>query len=174
MTIKTVVQTPCGPLILASELELLRVIGWPAQEQELGSILDSAAGVAAESDALFRETCRQLQGYFEGRLETFDLPVKPAGTAFQQQVWAALQTIPYGTTLTYQALADRLGLSGGARAVGAANGKNPISIVIPCHRVIGTSGKLTGYAGGMRTKQYLLELELGWHRPHRTDLADGQ
>lgn len=101
----------------------------------------------------------QLDAYFAGTGKSFDLPVEPAGTAFQRVVWRALQEIPYGATTHYGALAQRLGKPGASRAVGAANGRNPISIVIPCHRVIGANGALTGYAGGMERKDALLRLE---------------
>lgn len=102
---------------------------------------------------------KQLDEYFAGERKTFDLPVEPAGTTFQREVWRALQKIPYGTTLNYGALAKRIGQPTASRAVGAANGRNPISIVIPCHRVIGANGDLTGYAGGMERKAALLRLE---------------
>lgn len=169
---KTIIKTPCGPMTLVCDAEFLEILCWPSQELELVSALGAAELVGADAHPLLLETRRQLDAYFAGRLETFELPVNPAGTTFQRQVWSTLQTIPYGTTLTYQALAEKLGLAGGARAVGAANGKNPVSIVIPCHRVIGSSGKLTGYAGGIRAKQFLLELELGWHRPPRRTSVD--
>lgn len=102
----------------------------------------------------------QLGGYLAGRSRTFDLPLAPAGSAFQQRVWAALVEIPYGRTATYGDVALRLGLPvGAARAVGLANGQNPISIVVPCHRVVGAAGALTGYAGGLERKRALLDLE---------------
>ncbi len=104
---------------------------------------------------------KQLDEYFAGTRKDFDLTVDPAGTAFQRGVWRALQKIPYGTTTHYGALAQRIGRPGASRAVGAANGRNPISIVIPCHRVIGANGDLTGYAGGMARKDALLRLEAG-------------
>lgn len=104
---------------------------------------------------------QQLDEYFAGKRKTFDLTVDPAGTAFQRGVWRALQDIPYGTTMNYGTLAQRIGKPTASRAVGAANGRNPISIVIPCHRVIGANGDLTGYAGGMERKDALLRLEAG-------------
>jgi methylated-DNA-[protein]-cysteine S-methyltransferase len=104
---------------------------------------------------------RQLAEYFAGRRKDFDLTVEPAGTPFQRGVWRALQKIPYGATTNYGALAQRIGKPTASRAVGAANGRNPISIVIPCHRVIGANGDLTGYAGGIERKQALLRLEAG-------------
>ena len=102
---------------------------------------------------------KQLDDYFAGTRKQFDLPVDPAGTAFQRGVWRALQKIPYGVTANYGAVAKRIGKPSASRAVGAANGRNPISIVIPCHRVIGTNGDLTGYAGGIDRKAALLRLE---------------
>jgi methylated-DNA-[protein]-cysteine S-methyltransferase len=110
---------------------------------------------------LFDEVAGQLEEYFDGTRTTFDLPLAPAGTPFQQTVWAALRTIPYGQTVSYGELAEALGRPGAARAVGAANGRNPIGIVIPCHRVIGASGGLTGYGGGLDRKRFLLALEQG-------------
>lgn len=102
---------------------------------------------------------RQLQDYFAGSLQEFDLPLAPAGTEFQKRVWKALQHLPYGTTTNYGKLAADLGDSNLSRAVGLANGKNPIAIIIPCHRVIGADGSLTGYAGGLPRKKALLQLE---------------
>lgn len=103
----------------------------------------------------------QLEEYFAGQRRHFELPLAPRGTSFQQQVWQALTRIPYGETTSYGALAASLGQAGAARAVGAANGRNPIGIIVPCHRVIGSSGALTGYAGGVERKQALLALERG-------------
>lgn len=113
----------------------------------------------APQEGLALEASRQLAAYFDGSRRTFDLPVHPLGTEFQQRVWAALQEIPYGETRRYLDLARPLGDANATRAVGAANGQNPIAIVIPCHRVIGANGKLTGYAGGLERKRRLLELE---------------
>lgn len=103
----------------------------------------------------------QLGEYFEGRRTSFDLPLAASGTDFQERVWATLRTIPYGQTWTYGQLAEAIGRPGAARAVGLANGRNPISIVVPCHRVVGSTGSLTGYAGGMERKAFLLSLERG-------------
>ena len=107
----------------------------------------------------FDEVRRQLDAYFLGRRRKFDVPMRGAGTAFQEEVWAALCEIPYGETWSYGQLAARIGRPAGSRAVGAANGQNPLSILVPCHRVIGADGKLTGYGGGLPAKQWLLELE---------------
>ena len=110
--------------------------------------------------AVLGEAHRQLAEYFAGTRRTFDLPLRPAGTDFQRRVWDLLATVPWGTTTTYGEIADRLGMPPGAsRAVGAANGANPIPVVLPCHRVVGADGTLTGYAGGLERKAELLRLE---------------
>jgi methylated-DNA-[protein]-cysteine S-methyltransferase len=107
----------------------------------------------------FREAWRQLDGYFAGERTRFELPLAPRGTPFQRAVWAALGAIGYGTTASYGELARALGRPAAVRAVGAANGRNPLSIVVPCHRVVGAGGDLVGYAGGTERKRFLLELE---------------
>lgn len=105
------------------------------------------------------ECARQLADYFRGKRQCFDLPLAPEGTPFQRRVWREIAKIPYGETITYAQLAARAGAPGSARAAGAATGRNPLSIVVPCHRVIGSSGSLTGYAGGLERKTRLLEIE---------------
>jgi len=113
-----------------------------------------------EVSPLLSEAARQLRAYFAGDLREFDLPVTSRGTAFQRRIWSQLERIPYGVTSSYGEIAGRLGLPMGAsRAVGTANGANPIAIVVPCHRVIGATGKLIGYAGGLERKKYLLNHE---------------
>ncbi len=112
-----------------------------------------------ENPAVFTNATTQLQEYFSGTRQTFDLPLDVSGSAFQQEAWAALQQIPYGTTLTYQQQATAMGRPAAVRAVGTANGRNPVSIVVPCHRVIGANGSLTGYGGGLPAKQWLLSHE---------------
>lgn len=114
---------------------------------------------AREDRAAFDEIVTQLEAYFEGRLKTFEITLAPRGTMFQREVWSALATIPYGTTTTYAEIARAIGKPRAVRAVGAANGRNPLSIVVPCHRVIGRDGTLTGYAGGVENKRSLLDLE---------------
>ncbi|WP_434599063.1 methylated-DNA--[protein]-cysteine S-methyltransferase [Streptomyces sp. A5-4] len=109
----------------------------------------------------FAETVRQLDAYFAGELTQFDLPLRLAGTPFQLRVWEQLQRIPYGETWSYGGLAERIGNPAASRAVGLANGKNPVSIIVPCHRVIGAAGSLTGYGGGLDRKQRLLAFESG-------------
>ena len=131
--------------------------------------------VFSESDCQDRNSCSvienckiQLENYFSGNAFRFDLPIAPQGTGFQQKVWAELVKIPFGETITYLELAVRLGDAKAIRAVGTANGRNPIAIVIPCHRVIGTGNKLTGYAGGIWRKKALLELEMKYNPNKQT------
>jgi methylated-DNA-[protein]-cysteine S-methyltransferase len=117
---------------------------------------------ASPRHAVLQDTRRQLEEYFEQRRRTFDLPLRPTGTPFQLQVWQLLQDIPWGTTTRYGVMADQLARPGAARAVGAANARNPISIIVPCHRAIGADGRLVGYAGGLDRKAALLKLEGAW------------
>lgn len=147
-------KSPLGTLTLESDGEALTRIRLPAEEYEV----DPAAR-RLRKPGLFRAAAVQLKEYFAGTRRTFDLPLNPAGTVFQHKVWNELVKIPFGETISYTELAERVGRPGSHRAVGAANGRNPLPIVIPCHRVIGKSGKLTGYAGGLEAKQKLLELE---------------
>lgn len=125
---------------------------------EEGAIGEGLCWSYKESD-MYSEVCRQLDMYFEGKLRHFDLPLRPAGTDFQKKVWRMLLTIPYGETKSYKDIAALAGSPGSARAVGLANNRNPIVIVIPCHRVIGADGSLTGYGGGIDNKAWLLEHE---------------
>ena len=156
----TVIDSPLGPLTLVAQDGAITCLYMDLQQHrpdddELGE--PDARGREAEP---FKTVSDQLDAYFAGELTTFDLPLAPCGSGFQQRVWAALQEIPYGQTESYGELAERIGSPGGARAVGLANGKNPISIVIPCHRVVGSNGSLTGYGGGLGRKKQLLDLEL--------------
>jgi methylated-DNA-[protein]-cysteine S-methyltransferase len=112
-----------------------------------------------DNQPLVRDALEQLTAYFQGRLTEFDLPLEMAGTPFQKRVWDALREIPYGEICTYGELARNIGRPASVRAVGAANGSNPIAIIVPCHRVIGASGKLVGYGGGLPMKRMLLDLE---------------
>ena len=147
-------DTPLGRLTLESDGTSLTAILFPGEESRSKNE-KSCPG----NNAVLDEACRQLDLYFLGQLQTFDLPLAPKGTPFQKRIWALLQKIPYGQTSSYGELAKIIGQPTACRAVGAANGRNPLPIVIPCHRVIGSSGKLTGYAGGLPAKQWLLELE---------------
>lgn len=148
------IQSPVGPLLLAADDAGLRQIifmnGRDRAQPDPSWVPDPSA---------FAEATRQLHAYFAGELEQFDLPLAPEGTPFQQQVWRRLCEIPYGETISYGELARRIGNPKASRAVGLANGSNPIPIIIPCHRVIGSNGKLTGYGGGLPIKEKLLALE---------------
>ncbi|HEY9137242.1 MAG TPA: methylated-DNA--[protein]-cysteine S-methyltransferase [Terriglobus sp.] len=154
--VKTTMQSPVGVLTLvASDAGLVAVL-WP--EDDPKRVRLEPVREDAEHDVL-KKTVTQLQEYFAGTRRTFELPFDVRGTAFQKQVWEQLLAIPYGETRSYGDIARRLGKPAASRAVGAANGRNPLSIVVPCHRVIGTSGTLTGFAGGLDAKRMLLELE---------------
>ena len=147
---KLVIDSPLGPLtLLADDDALVGVFmsGHPTPEAEL------------RSTKVLERTATQLGEYFAGTREEFDLPLAPQGTGFQQTVWRALGTIPFGTTRSYAEIAKRIRRPKAMRAVGAANGQNPISIIIPCHRVIGANGALVGYGGGLERKQWLLRHE---------------
>jgi len=113
----------------------------------------------SDETAVLEQCANELKAYFARELKEFTVPIKPAGTAFREKVWQALQTIPYGETISYKELAVRVGNPAASRAVGGANHHNPINIIIPCHRVIGAGGKLTGYGGGLGNKEFLLNLE---------------
>lgn len=151
----TYMDSPFGEILIARNSLGLSHISF----QEDPNRKDPEAGGWRFDQQAFDETLAQLRAYFNGDLYHFDLPLAPEGTPFQLQVWQALQTIPYGETISYAELAGKLGKPNAARAVGAANGKNPLPIVIPCHRVIGSNGLLTGYAGGIHIKEALLALE---------------
>ena len=124
-----------------------------------GSDKNDFNGFAAAETPLIKKAAAQLEEYFAGKRAEFDLPLAPAGTEFQRSVWRALQTIPFGETRSYGEIAAQIGNPKACRAVGMANNRNPIAIIIPCHRVIGHNGSLVGYGGGLDIKQYLLELE---------------
>jgi methylated-DNA-[protein]-cysteine S-methyltransferase len=150
----TVVDSPVGPLTLVARDSVLA--GCYMQDQRH---LPDPAPFGAADPAAFGAATEQLEEYFEGRRTAFDLPLDLVGTEFQRRVWAELAKIPYGETISYGELARRLGQPGAARAVGLANGRNPIGIIVPCHRVVGASGALTGYGGGLPRKRQLLDLE---------------
>ena len=147
------IDSPIGPLTLAGSGSVLTNLRMVDQTYE-----PSRAGWSADSGA-FNDAVDQLGAYFAGELTDFDIELDLRGTEFQQRVWKALLTIPYGETRSYGEIAEQIGAPGSARAVGLANGHNPIAIVIPCHRVIGANGSLTGYGGGLDRKRILLELE---------------
>ena len=129
-------------------------------EQAVTGIHFVDAIIKTEADsALMLNVKQQLKAYFNGQLTCFDLPLNSQGTEFQKKVWQALMTIPYGQVVSYQTIAEQIGAPKAVRAVGAANGKNPISIIVPCHRVIAKDGKLTGYSGGLNRKKWLLGIE---------------
>jgi methylated-DNA-[protein]-cysteine S-methyltransferase len=148
----TIMNTPIGSLLIAENSSGVSAIIFNADSY---SIPDSWNRVTHLSS----EVMIQLHQYFNGERYEFDLPLAPEGTPFQLDVWRALEKIPYGKTISYLDLAKRIGKPAAVRAVGAANGANPLPIVIPCHRVIGHNGKLTGYGGGLEKKQYLLSME---------------
>jgi len=149
-------ESPVGTLLIAGDEAGVRRILFAEGRLEVWP----EPGWRENSGAL-GEALRQLRAYFAGELREFRLPLAPEGTPFQRRVWQELLSIPYGATISYGQLADRLGNPNASRAVGLANGANPISIVIPCHRVIGSNGKLTGYGGGLKNKEWLLALERG-------------
>lgn len=162
-----VMDTPIGPLLLVAGeggLQEIRFGGGgepgPADGRgEGGGTRPAGEDHAAGETEVLREAQAQLTAYFEGRLRELDLPLAPRGGPFELRVWQALLEIPYGTTRSYSDVARRLGNPQATRAVGAANGRNPLPIVVPCHRVIGADGSLTGYGGGLEIKRYLLRLE---------------
>lgn len=157
----TVITSPVGDLLLGSDGGSLTELLFERHRDGTDPMLDRVRSGGRDDDhPLLCKAAGQLEEYFAGRRRVFDLPLAPAGSSFQRQVWTALQEIRYGRTASYGDVARRLGLPPGAsRAVGLANGSNPISIVIPCHRVIGADGSLTGYGGGLERKRFLLDLE---------------
>ena len=150
------IWSPVGELTLVADDRGLAAILWENDSPDrvrIGALMEKA------DHPVLVETERQLAEYFAGERRAFDVPLSFAGTDFQKRVWAALLAIPFGETRSYGEIADQLGNPGASRAVGAANGRNPISIIAPCHRVVGSNGKLTGFAGGLEAKAYLLDLE---------------
>jgi methylated-DNA-[protein]-cysteine S-methyltransferase len=153
----TKLSSPVGELLLTAEDGRLTGLYLPADSSARRAA--AQPGAARRDEGAFAAARAQLAEYFAGERTSFDLPVAPVGTPFQQSVWSELQRIGHGTTTTYAELARRIGRPTAIRAVGAANGANPVSIVIPCHRVIGSNGTLTGYGGGLEAKRFLLDLE---------------
>ncbi len=150
----TTLDTPLGRLLLVGDGEAIRWIDLPNARRP--AVI--AADWRSAPDA-FVEARRQFGAYFSGTLRQFDLPLDPRGTPFQRRVWSELARIPYAQTISYAELARRIGNPNASRAVGLANGRNPLSIIVPCHRVIGANGSLTGYGGGLAAKEYLLAHE---------------
>jgi methylated-DNA-[protein]-cysteine S-methyltransferase len=169
-----IIASPVGKLKLVASGDGLAAILWEndnPRRVRLGKTIED------KSHPVLLETERQLKQYFAGKRKEFSLPLVPAGTDFQRQVWETLLGIPFGETRSYGQLAKQLGNPRASRAVGAANGRNPISIIVPCHRVIGSSGRLTGFAGGLDVKAHLLDLENPGRRsaatkPMRLDYED--
>lgn len=154
---KRKIESPVGELtVLFSERGVAYVL-W--EKEKLGRMKTPEKFETSNAPAFVEETLRQLGEYFRRERKTFDVPLDPQGTPFQLKAWSALREIPYGRTFSYQEQARRIGDARKARAVGAANGKNPISIIVPCHRVIGKNGSLTGFGGGIDVKEKLLRLE---------------
>jgi methylated-DNA-[protein]-cysteine S-methyltransferase len=153
----TYLDSPIGKLMLAGTPEALTALEFLRHKPAPPHL----AGLPVR-EAPFREAIRQLKAYFEGRLRDFSLPLAPAGTPFQMAVWEALQRIPYGEVITYGELARRVDRPAAFRAAGAACGRNPIAVIIPCHRVVGGAGDLHGFGGGLDVKEQLLKLEGSW------------
>ena len=147
-------ESPVGPLLLAGSDAGLKLVSF-----EEGRRARAVNPDWREDPVIFAKVIEQLRSYFAGKRTTFELALILEGTEFQKKVWTALQTIPYGETISYKELAERIGNPSAVRAVGAANGANPIPIIIPCHRVIGNDGSLTGFGGGLPLKKKLLQLE---------------
>jgi methylated-DNA-[protein]-cysteine S-methyltransferase len=160
------IRSPVGVLTLIASYDGLAAILWE-NDRAAGRVRREVVCEDAKHPVL-RETERQLAEYFAGRRKVFDLKLDFVGTEFQKRVWRALLTIPFGETRSYAQIARQIGHPKAVRAVGAANGRNPISIVTPCHRVIGSNGALTGFAGGLATKEHLLRLEGAAARPTKT------
>lgn len=153
--VQYLMDSKIGALYLVTSAEALHGIYWRQQAVPLVKSLDSSG----KAIKILKETIRQLSEYFEGRRTEFDLPLAVKGTEFQERVWRELRKIPYGKTLSYSDIAKKIRKDKAVRAVGTANGRNPISIIVPCHRVIAADGTLGGYAGGLEIKTKLLELE---------------
>jgi methylated-DNA-[protein]-cysteine S-methyltransferase len=152
------IPSPVGDLLAVADAGALVELSFDAR-RALARRQKSGSQPLREAPREFSRVRKQLAAYFGGELRDFELPLEPAGAPFEQRVWRALLGIPYGTTTSYGAIARGLGAPNAARAVGSANGRNPIAIVIPCHRVIGSTGGLTGYGGGLARKRLLLDLE---------------
>lgn len=150
----TYIDTPIGALLLVGMEETLHYVGFSQGKMQI-----TPAPHWLQNDQILSQCKVQLTEYFNGNRQSFDLTLSPSGTEFQCQVWQQLQQIPFGKTCSYQDIAQGINRPKSVRAVGAANGRNPLPIVIPCHRVIGADGSLTGFGGGLEAKRYLLQLE---------------
>jgi methylated-DNA-[protein]-cysteine S-methyltransferase len=153
------IDSPIGPLLLAGDTTTLRRLAFVREGRP-----EPDGDWAPDARGVLDGVCRELDAYFAGRLTRFETAVEPEGTEFQRRVWRALVGIPYGQTRSYGELARHIGAEKAVRAVGAANGANPIAIIVPCHRVIGANGSLTGFGGGLPVKRALLDLEQGKRR----------
>ena len=160
----TVIDSPIGPLLSVVDARG-RLLRLDLPKGRTADVMLRDGGGVDRDQAAGRHVARQLDQYFAGELRQFDLETAPDGTTFQRSVWRLLERIPYGETWSYGEMARRLEKPGAARAVGRANGLNPIAIIIPCHRVIGANGTLTGYGGGLVAKRRLLDLERGFGDP---------
>lgn len=154
--IYSTLNSPIGEIIVTADEQGITSIYSPTHET-----LITPLEYAKRNDEKLRDATDQLRAYFAGDLQEFSLTLNPQGTPFFKQVWKHLELIPYGTTISYGELAMQIGMPSASRAVGMANGKNPISFVVPCHRVIGQNGSLTGYGGGLKLKRWLIEFEEG-------------
>ena len=151
-----VIESPVGPIELVSNGESLNGLYFSSHKNR-----PEIQSNTPQPCSLLREAAHQLEAYFAGRRQAFDVPLAVRGTEFQRTVWGALKAIPFGESISYAELARRMERPSACRAVGTANGRNPISIIIPCHRVVGMSGRLTGYAGGLKIKEWLITHERG-------------
>jgi methylated-DNA-[protein]-cysteine S-methyltransferase len=154
--VSTTMDSPVGPLTIVASDAGVRAVLWPTDNPKRVPLGDVER---RDDHPVLSSAVEQLGEYFDGHRQDFDLPLDPTGTEFQQSAWTALRTIPFGTTVSYGEQAEQMGDKRKARAVGAANGRNPISIIVPCHRVVGSNGSLTGFAGGIDTKDWLLTHE---------------
>ena len=152
----TEMESPVGELTLVADKNSLCCIYFPNQKPDRKKFPEVEK---TDSNRVLKSAVKQLNQYFSGKKVDFELPLRPVGTRFQEQVWKALKSIKYGKTVSYGDIAKKIKKPKAVRAVGAAIGKNPLSIIVPCHRVIGANGKLTGFAGGLSTKEFLLDLE---------------
>jgi methylated-DNA-[protein]-cysteine S-methyltransferase len=163
---KTTITSPVGELTLIATDIGLRAVLWPEDEPDRVKLPSPIAD--ASDNAILERAVAQLKQYFAGERTEFDLPLDLHGTEFQQLAWRSLASIPYGQTATYGEQARRIGRPKAVRAIGAANGRNPVSIILPCHRVVGADGSLTGFAGGLDAKRQLLDFEIKYSRNPRT------